>query len=146
MLLTIFRVTGWWLCAPRLKHSRQGRLITPKLLPPTSWIFSLLDDYRLRSRRCLVYCTTRLCFVFVFSTQPRGSPCSQPEIIELVRTLEMLPNSSDFFFLWTNCTSTALGPSPKRTLAPFNRWHNTTITVRARAPLASRPKRKLFAP
>ena len=48
------------------------------------------------------------------------------------------------FFLWTNCTNAALGPSLKRTLAPFNRWHNTTLAVRARAPLTSRPKRKLF--
>ena len=136
MLLTIFRVTGWWLCAPRLKHSRQGRLITPKLLPPTSWIFSLLDDYRLRSRRCLVYCTTRLCFVFVFSTQPRGSPCSQPEIIELVRTLEMLPNSSDFFSFGLTVQVLPWAPPP--------RGHSRYLTVGTTLQLQSEPARRLL--
>ena len=144
MLLTVFRVTGG--NAPRLKHSLGRSLDNFHVASPTCGIFSLLDDYQLRSRRCLAYCTTRVCFVFVFSTQPRGSPCSQPKIIELVRTLEMLPNSSDFFSLWTNYTNVALGPSLDRILAPFNRWHKTTLNSPSphAAPLASRPKRKLF--
>ena len=64
MLLTIFRVTGG--SAPSDSNTLLAdRLITSTLLPPTSWIFSLLDKYRLRSRRCLAYCTTRLCFCFL---------------------------------------------------------------------------------
>ena len=65
MLLTIFRVTGG--SAPSDSNTLLAdRLVTSTLLPPASWIFSLLDDYRLRSRRCLAYCTTRLCFCFRF--------------------------------------------------------------------------------
>ena len=45
----------------------------PTLLRPTSWIFSFLDDYQLRFRRCLAYCATTF-FLFLFLTQQRAPP------------------------------------------------------------------------
>ena len=96
MLLTIFRVTGG--SAPLASNTLPAsRLITSTLLPPTSWIFSSLDDYRLCSRRCLAYRITRLWFCFCFLHPVTRLSFSEPEIIELVRTLEMLSNSSVFF-------------------------------------------------
>ena len=144
MLLTIFRVTGG--NAPRLKHSLGRSFDNFHVASPHEW--DLLIARRLpatfSSLPRLLH-NSALFFVFVFSTQPRGSPCSQPEIIELVRTLE--PNSSEFF-LWTNCTNAASGPSLERILAPFNRWHKTTLYSPSQhaAPLSSRPKGKLFPP
>ena len=135
MLLTIFRVTGGF-APPDSKTLSRGRSITPTLLPPTSWIFSLLDDYRLRSRRCLAYCTTRLCLVFVFSTQPRGSPCSRPEVIELVRRLEMLPNSSGFFFFGLTVQVLPWAPPPRE--------YSRHLTVGTTLYLQSEPARRLL--
>ena len=135
MLLTIFRVTGAF-APPDSNTLSAGRSITATLLPPTSWIFSLLVDYRLRSRRCLAYCTTRLCFVFVFSTQPRGSPCSQSEIIELVRTLEMLPKLKRFFFFGLTVQVLPWAPPP--------RGYSRHLTVGTTLPLQSEPARRLL--
>ena len=134
MLLTIFRVTGGF-APPDSNTLSRGRSITSTLLPPTSWIFSLLDDYRLRSRRCLAYCTTRLCFVFVFSTQPRGSPCLQPEIIELVRTLEM-PKLKRIFSFGLSVQVLPWAPPP--------RGYSRHLTVGTTLHLQSEPARRLL--
>ena len=46
----------------------------------------------------------------------------------------MLANSSDLFFLWTNCTNAASGPSLERILAPFTVGARLRLTVRAHTP------------